>query len=219
LNLERCIEIQKKIASKALIEDKFRGVRAVAGVDQAFFDERIISGIVILDYNSLEMMESLYSIARVKFPYIPTFLSFREGPAIIKAFSLLRKRPDLLMVDGCGIVHPRFAGLATHVGVVLNIPTIGIAKRLLCGEYERVPEEENEYSIISYNGRSVGALLKSKKNCNPIVISPGHRVSLSTSIEMVKHCLKGYKLPETTRHAHIYVNEVKKKRIKPEESS
>jgi deoxyribonuclease V len=211
-NQEELLKIQRYIASEAIVYDKFRfdEINTIAGVDQAFFDDKIVSGLVILDYDSLEPMEKAYSMMHVEFPYIPGFLTFREGPVIINVFRRLKTRPDLLMVDGCGINHPRFAGLATHIGVSLNVPTIGVAKKVLCGEYDKIPEEKNDYSILSYENRDVGALFKSKKNCNPIIIAPGHRISLSTSIKIVMHCLRGYKLPEPTRLAHSYVNGVKK---------
>ena len=204
------LEIQRKIALNSKILDQFEDLEVIGGVDQAFFDDKIISGIVLLDYNSLDIINRVYTVMGVDFPYIPGLLAFREAPSIIKAFSKLRKKPDLLMVDGCGINHPRFAGLATHVGVELDVPTIGVAKKILCGKFEHEPEKVDDFSLISYKDKKVGAIFKSKKNCNPIIIAPGHKVSLESSIEIVRHCLKGYKLPEATRQAHLYVSEVKK---------
>ena len=209
-DLGALIQAQEMVASCALVQDQFGELKTIAGVDQAFLDDEIISGIVILDYDTMDVMEKVYSIKDVDFPYVPTFLSFREGPAIISAFRSLKTRPDLLMIDGCGINHPRSAGLATHIGVALDMATIGVAKKLLCGVVDK-PVSIGEYSLILLYGQYVGALFLSKKGCNPIVIAPGHKVSLNATIEIVRHCLRGHKLPEPIRFAHKYVGEIKRK--------
>ncbi len=204
------LETQKFIADRAIVEDRFETLKSIAGVDQAFFDNKVISGIVVLGYETMDVRERGYSIEEVDFPYIPTFLSFREGPAIISAFRTLKNKPDLLMVDGCGVNHPRRAGLATHVGVALDTPTIGVAKRLLCGRVKK-PTKVGECNPILLDGEPVGASLLSKKGCNPIYIAPGHRVSLCTTIKIVKHCLRGHKLPEPILIAHEYAGRVSKR--------
>ncbi|MQY54116.1 MAG: hypothetical protein GH149_02320, partial [Methanosarcinales archaeon] len=156
--------IQEGIASKAIIEDKLslKELKLVAGADQAFFyeskdeaedkQEKIISAVVVLEYPSMRFIDYSYSVMPVDFPYVPGLLSFREAPAIINAFRSLKKKPELLVIDGCGINHPRFAGLATHVGVVLDVATIGVAKNLLCGNGE-VPGVEGEERVIKYKGK------------------------------------------------------------------
>ena len=204
------IQAQEMVASCALVEDQFGELKTIAGVDQAFLDDKIISGIVILDYETMDIVEKKHSIKDVDFPYISSFLSFREGPAIISAFRSLKTRPDLLMIDGCGINHPRSAGLATHIGVALDMATIGVAKKLLCGTVE-TPINIGEYSLIILYGQYVGALLLSKKGCNPIIIAPGHKVSLSSTIDIVRYCLRGQKLPDPIRIAHKYVGDIKHK--------
>ena len=204
------IRAQEIVSSRALVEDKFGELKKIAGVDQAFLDDKIISGIVILDYDTMDVVEKKHSIKDVDFPYIPSFLSFREGPAIISAFRSLKTIPDLLMVDGCGINHPRSAGLATHIGVALDIATIGVAKKLLCGTVDK-PMNIGEHSLIILHDQYVGASLLSKKGCNPIIIAPGHKVSLSSTIDIVRYCLRGQKLPEPIRIAHKYVGDIKRK--------
>ena len=204
------IQAQGMVASYALVEDQFGELNTIAGVDQAFLDDKIISGIVILDYDTMDVVEKKHSIKDVDFPYIPSFLSFREGPAIISAFRSLKTRPDLLMIDGCGINHPRSAGLATHIGVALDMATIGVAKKLLCGTVE-TPINTGGRSLIILHDQYVGALLLSKKGCNPIIIAPGHKVSLSSTIDIVRYCLRGHKLPEPIRVAHKYVGDIKRK--------
>lgn len=219
--------IQEKIASKALIADKvsLEELKVIAGADQAFLfeskaeknkEEKIISAVVILEYPSMRFLDYSYSVIPVDFPYIPGLLSFREAPAIIEAFHSLKDKeknktpePEILIIDGCGINHPRFAGLATHVGVILDIPTIGVAKNILCG-YGETPKEEGEEKPIIYKGKKVGYLFKSKKGCKPIIVAPGHKISLHSSLIIIKNCLYRHKLPEPTRVAHNYVNKIKK---------
>jgi len=215
--------IQEEIASKAVIEDKLslKELKLVAGADQAFLhdsktenemkEEKIISAVVVLEYPSMRVIDYSYSVMHVNFPYIPGLLSFREAPAIINAFNALKNenKPELLIIDGCGINHPRFAGLATHVGVVLDVATIGVAKNLLCGS-GAVPIEEGEERVIKYKGQDIGYYLKSKKGCKPIIVAPGHKVSLHTSLKIIKNCLRAHKLPEPTRMAHLCANKIKK---------
>ncbi len=203
------LDVQKLVADRVITEDDFGELRLIAGVDQAFLDDRIISGVVVLKYDSLEVVERAYSIQPVNYPYIPTFLSFREGPAIVGTFKKLKNPPDILMVDGAGINHPRRAGIATHIGVALDVPTIGITKKILCGTGEE-PSEVGEANPLVYEGKNIGWLLKSSKRSRAIVVAPGHRVSLESSLSIVKACLRGHKLPEPARLAHGYVNELKK---------
>ena len=200
---------QKLVAERAVIRDDFGQVRLIAGVDQAFAGELILSGIVVLDYGSLDVVEKACSVEEIKYPYIPTFLSFREGPAIVSAFGKLKNRPDILMVDGAGINHPRGAGIATHVGVALDVPTIGITKKILCGTGEE-PVQVGDAAPLLYKGTAVGWLLKSNRRARPIIVAPGHRVSLESSLSIVKSCLRGHKLPEPARLAHLYVDEEKR---------
>ncbi len=204
------LSAQKLAAERAVIRDDFAPIKLIAGADQAFAGDMMLSGIVVLNYPSLEIVERVFSIEQVIFPYIPTFLSFREGPAIMSAFEKLKNRPDILMVDGAGINHPRRAGIATHIGVALDVPTIGITKKLLCGSGEE-PVEVGEASPLLYEARKVGWLLKSIKRGRAIIVAPGHRVSLESSLSIVRSCLRGHKLPEPARLAHLYANEEKKR--------
>ena len=212
-NTEDLYRIQEEIASKAIIVDNpgLEELRFIAGVDQAFLHqeaEKILSALVVLEYPSMRLVEHSYAVMPVDFPYIPGLLSFREAPVIINVFQTLNHKPDLLLIDGCGINHPRFAGLATYVGVTLDIPTIGVAKNLLCGLGE-VPNGEGEACIITYQDREVGYYLKSKKGCKPIIIAPGHMISLETSLTLVKKCICQHKLPEPLRIAHLSANKIK----------
>jgi deoxyribonuclease V len=208
LSRESLLRVQRIVAEKAIIIDDFDEIRIIAAADQAFFEEKIISGIILLNFDTLDIIERSFSIQAVSFPYIPTFLSFREGPAIVNAFRKLKTRPDIILIDGAGINHPRHAGIATHIGVALDMPTIGITKKILCGKGD-LPSQVGEGSPLVYNDKTVGWLLKSSKRSRPIAVAPGHRVSIESSLSIVKANLRGHKLPEPSRLAHEYVNSVK----------
>ncbi len=215
--IEDMYRIQEEIASKAITEDHMGALNLVGGADQAFLrlhdNEQIISAVVVLEYPSMRLLHHSSAIMPVDFPYIPGLLSFREAPAIIAAFRRLETKPDVLMIDGCGINHPRFAGLATHVGVTLDIPTIGVAKNLLCGT-GTIPARQGESSPIRYHDREVACYYKSKNGCRPLIVAPGHRVSLGTALAIVKSCIRRHKLPEPTRLAHLCANKLKRDEIR-----
>lgn len=212
--LEKLYEEQRRIAARAVLRDEFKGPELVAGADIAFIAaenaELAVAGVVVLRFPELRVVERACVVRPLDFPYVPGLLAFREAPLIMEAFRRLESEVDVLFVDGCGVNHPRFAGLATHVGMLLDVATVGVAKSVLCGD-ARTPTAEGEACPLRYRGRLVGFLLKSKGGCKPIVVAPGHRVSAETALRLVRECLRGYKLPEPTRLAHIYANEVKRR--------
>ncbi len=203
------LRAQRLVAANTILEDDFGEIELISGVDQSFKADKIISGIVVLNYRSFEIVEQVHIIQSINYPYIPTFLSFREGPAIKNAFRQLKIKPDLLMVDGAGINHPRHAGIATHIGVALNVPTIGITKKILCGSGKE-PGQVGEAEPLIYEGRQTGWLLRSSRGSRAIIVAPGHRISLDTSLSIVKQSIRGHKLPEPVRLAHEYVNDLRK---------
>ncbi len=209
LSTPSLLRAQEIVRQRAVLHNNHAAPRFVAGVDQAFMGDVIISGIVVIDYESLDVIEEVYHTGTLEYPYIPTFLSFREGPAIVSAYGKLQHTPDILMVDGCGINHPRGAGLATHIGVALDVPTIGVAKNILCGKGDE-PLEVGDVSQLVFESRQVGWLIKSCRRCRPIVVAPGHRVSMDGALEITKHMLRGHKLPEPCLLAHKFVNNIKK---------
>lgn len=213
--IEELYRLQREIAAKSLIRDdpNLKELNVIAGADQAFFyesksRENIVSAVVLLDYSSMKFIDYAYSVMPVEFPYIPGLLSFREAPAILNALHALNTKPDLLVIDGGGINHPRFAGLATHIGVTVDMPTIGVTKKLLCGT-GAIPTEEGEACVITYHDKEVGYYLKSKKGCKPIIVAPGHNVSVETSLKLIKNCIRNHKLPEPIRIAHRCANKIK----------
>lgn len=215
-SMSRLSEMQSRVADRVDLTDSY-STEYVAGVDQAFPVNRILSGAMLLN-KSMEVIDRACSIMHEAFPYFPGYLFFREGPAAIMAIKRLSVRPTLLFVDGCGIDHPQMAGMASFIGVLLDMPTIGITKNVLCGE-AKPPERVGDSSLLIYNGVPVGHLLKSGAGCRPIVIAPGHRVSMRSSLELARRYILHSKLPEPCRLAHQYVNQVKGDRFSEEELS
>jgi deoxyribonuclease V len=192
---------QKQIAGKLKLVDSFSKVKTIGGVDVAYKNKKGYGAIAIFDYRTKELIEVKKAKASIKFPYLPTYLTYREFPLIKRLFSMLNKLPTILLIDGNGILHPYCAGLATHVGVALNLPTIGVAKSLLCGEIERIPYQIGEYSAIRRDGNVIGYVLKTSKG-KPIFISPGNNISIGTALKVVKNLSWGTRLPIPLRAAH-----------------
>ena len=205
MDLASLREQQIELASQVCREDRFDQdpPRLIAGADVGFEQDGNVTraAIVLLAYPSLELVE--YQVARVAttMPYIPGFLSFREYPALLAAWELLSQKPDLLFVDGHGISHPRRLGVASHFGLLVDVPTIGVAKKRLCGRFDPLPEEPGACQLLIDKGEPLASVLRSKKRCNPLFISTGHRVSLDSALLWVNRCLRGYRLPEPTRWA------------------
>ncbi|WP_454877342.1 deoxyribonuclease V [Serratia inhibens] len=175
----------------------------IAGADVGFEQEGAVTraAIAILRYPSLELVE--YQIARVAttMPYIPGFLSFREYPALLAAWERLEQKPDLVFVDGHGISHPRRLGVASHFGLLVNVPTIGVAKKRLCGKFAPLDAVAGALAPLEDKGEQLGWVWRSKARCNPLFIATGHRVSADSALAWVQRCMAGYRLPEPTRWA------------------
>lgn len=175
----------------------------IAGADVGFEQGGDVTraAVVLLRFPSLELLE--YRIARIAttMPYIPGFLSFREYPALLAAWEQLSQRPDLLLVDGHGLSHPRRLGVASHFGLLVNQPTIGVAKRRLCGRFEPLAAEAGAKAPLMDKGEQLAWVWRSKLRCNPLFISCGHRVGMDSALHWVRQCMRGYRLPEPTRWA------------------
>jgi deoxyribonuclease V len=186
------------------IEDDFGELRVVAGVDAGFEDEGATAraAVVVLSFPDLEPVD--YAVARgpARFPYIPGFLSFREAPVILDALAMLKAPPDLVICDGQGIAHPRRLGIASHLGVLSGLPTIGCAKSLLVGRHPELPDERGAYVPLTHRREQVGWVLRTRPGVKPVYVSPGHRVGMERAVELVMACVTRYRLPETTRYAH-----------------
>jgi deoxyribonuclease V len=199
------IKIQEHIAKKVSLKNGFSKIKTIAGFDVAYLGEKAKVCGVVLDYRNLEIKEIVTHKFMAEFPYIPTFLSFREGPPIIEVYKMFKIKPDVLMIDGHGIAHPRKAGLASYIGVLLNKPTIGVAKSRLIGEYKE-PKKPFSATKLMLGKNQIGWVLKSGKNYKPIFISPGHKISFRSSLKITMRCIKDEKLPEPIRIADFYAN-------------
>jgi len=213
-SIQEAVVSQNQMAEQVVIKDKLQKTPTlIAGMDTSnnLFDptQRIFAATVILSYPELSIKETATTVEIQEFPYIPGFLGFREAPALISTFKKLSLYPDLIMVDGNGINHPRRLGIASQLGVLLNIPTIGVAKNILIGQPAGpLGEEVGSKVAVLHKEETVGMLLRTKKGARtrPIIVSAGHLVSLETAVTLVLNCIKGYKLPEPTRQAHIAAN-------------
>jgi len=194
-------KVQNALAQRVSIRPLKRDPIRIAGVDACFTGSTVVAAASLFTYPGLEHIEDAVGKKRMLFPYIPGYLSFREGPAIIKALRKLKARPDIVLFDGQGIAHPRGLGIAAHVGVVLDIPAVGCAKSRLVGEYDEPGPGKGDWSPLYYQGREVGAVLRTRDRAKPLFISPGHRIDLRTSIDIVLHAVSSYRLPEPIRRA------------------
>ncbi len=204
LTPKQAIAVQNELRGRVCLHNDFGRVRYVAGVDVGFESNKSITraAVAVLSIPNLELVE--HAIARVptSFPYVPGLLSFRELPAVLRALQQLTIRPDLCLVDGHGFAHPRRFGIACHLGVLTNIPCIGVAKSRLIGESDEPPNERGGWQPLMNKNETIGAVLRNKSNTQPLYISIGHRITLAAAMEWVLACTTRYRLPETTRHAH-----------------
>ena len=201
---EQARTIQQELRGEVVVEDRLGRVGTVAGVDVGFEQQGAITraAVVVLEFPALVQVASAVARRPTHFPYVPGLLSFREAPAVLDALASLDMQPDLLLCDGAGYAHPRRFGLACHLGVWANIPSIGVAKSHLVGAYDPVPNERGAWQPIRDRGEVIGAVVRTRVNVKPIYVSIGHRISLATAIDYVLRCTRAYRLPETTRHAH-----------------
>ena len=203
-------ELQTLLSKKVKILPLKSQPSFIAGVDCAFLKDSIVSAASLFTFPDIKPVEDVWSIRKNRFPYIPGLLSFREGPAVISALRKLKKKPDLVIFDGAGIAHPRFLGIASHVGIALDIPSIGCAKSRLIGVFKEPGGIKGEWSHLVYKGRTVGCVLRTRDNVKPVFISPGHRINTDDSIRIILKCLKNYRLPEPIRRADMLTKKIKK---------
>ena len=208
------VKIQRVLCGKLRLgKSGFPGrLRHVGGADVSYTrgDDRFFAAVVILEWPSLLTVEEATHAERVTFPYVPGLLSFREGPPLIRAFEKLRRMPDVVLFDGQGIAHPRGIGLASHMGLILDVASVGCAKTKLVGEHGEVGENVGDYAELVFGGRAVGAVVRTKERVKPIYVSQGHRVGFLQSIQLALSCCRGYRIPEPVRQAHLLVNRMRR---------
>jgi deoxyribonuclease V len=201
---EQAIALQHELRNQVILTDQLGGIRYVAGVDVGFESAGATTraAVAVLNLDDLQVIDRAIARRPTTFPYIPGLLSFREIPAVVDALEKLTTLPDLILCDGQGIAHPRRLGIASHLGLIINLPTIGVAKSLLIGNHAELADEKGSYQPLIHKGETIGVALRTRVGTKPVYISPGHRISLDTAIAYVMRCTTKYRLPETTRHAH-----------------
>ncbi|MCC6178572.1 MAG: deoxyribonuclease V [Chloroflexi bacterium] len=206
LDVAEARALQRELADRVIREDRFGDIRTVAGVDLGFPkapDGSVLgrAAVVALSFPDLDVVEERVVTRTVTFPYIPGLLSFREAPVSLEAIGALEHRPDLLLVDGHGFAHPRRFGIACHLGLLLDLPTIGCAKSILVGHAEEPGPAPGDWSPLIDRDEVVGAALRTRPKSKPIYVTIGHRVSLESAIALVLQCGRGHRIPEPTRLA------------------
>jgi deoxyribonuclease V len=215
ITYKEAVNIQHELKGKLILHDKESPgeISTIAGADISHSkqDDMFFAAVVLLACPTMDVIEEVSLTERAPFPYIPGLLTFREGPALLKAFEKLSSIPDCVIFDGQGIAHPRGIGLASHMGLFLDIPTIGCAKKRLIGVHDEVGTEVGHYTDLMLEGRIIGAVVRTKKKVKPLFVSPGHKIGLRRAVEVVLSCCRGYRLTEPVRRAHLAVNRIRSK--------
>jgi len=212
VDYKAAVAMQAELRERLILEDRLSGdIRIVAGADISCTrgDDRLFAAVVLLDAASLDVIEEATYTGKTSIPYIPGLLSFREGPALLRSFEKLRNRPDVILFDGQGIAHPRGFGLAAHMGLILDVPSVGCAKTRLVGTFREPGGRRGQHSPLVCNEKRIGAVLRTKDRVKPVFVSQGHRVSLESAVKIVLQCARRYRIPEPIRRAHILVNRMR----------
>lgn len=198
------VVLQNALRQRVERVDRLSLIRHVAGVDVGFEEGGGVAraAVAVLAFPDLERVATAVARCPAEFPYVPGLLAFRELPAILAALARLNTAPDLILCDGQGIAHPRRFGIASHLGVLLDVPTIGVAKTRLIGRHDELPDVKGAWTPLIDGAETIGAVLRTRAGVKPVYVSIGHRVSLKTAIELTLACVTRYRLPETTRQAH-----------------
>jgi deoxyribonuclease V len=199
---QEAIAIQQRLQSSVVTENRLETVRMIAGVDVGFPGEMAQAAVVVLRYPELEPVDYALSQRPVTFPYVPGLLAFREGPVVMDALEQLRTDPDLLIFDGQGLAHPRRMGIATHIGVLVDRPSIGCAKSRLCGEHHQPADARGSMTRLTDGDEVIGMVVRTRDGVKPVFVSIGHKVDLETAVTYVLNCCRKYRLPEPIRYAH-----------------
>lgn len=207
---EEAKRLQKKLCKYVRIKPLDRPIRSVAGADASYLGDKVIGVISVFSYNDMRLIEEAWSIDTVRLPYIPGLLSFREGPSLLQALMKLSFIPDLILFDGHGICHPERFGLASHMGVILDLPTIGVAKSILLGKYEEPGPERGEWSHVLADEEIIGVVLRTRPYRKPLFISPGHLINFEDSIRVVLNCCGKFRIPEPLRRSHMVSRDIKR---------
>jgi deoxyribonuclease V len=209
------VALQKSLRAQVRPSGDIGRITRVAGSDASYTrgSNVIFAVVVVLRYPDLALVERVWAKSETAFPYIPGLLSFREGPSLLEAFLKVRSEPDVIFFDGQGIAHPRGLGIASHMGILLDRPTVGVAKRLLVGTAAEPAGNRGATAPILRDGETIGMAVRTRERAKPVYVSSGHRIGLIPAVDLVVATARGYRLPEPTRQAHLYANEVRREQI------
>ncbi|KPK90821.1 MAG: endonuclease V [Deltaproteobacteria bacterium SM23_61] len=208
---QEAVRIQEKLRKRLRLRTSKAPFKTVAAADASYSrtDEKLFAAFLIFSYPDLTLLETAAARGRSSFPYIPGLLSFREAPILLKAFSKLERHPDVILIDGQGIAHPRSMGIATHLGILLNLPSIGCAKSRLYGKEAEPGLEQGSFVPLLEGEQTLGMIVRTRTGVKPVYVSPGHRMDMEGSVKMVLSLCRGYRIPEPLRQAHILVNQLR----------
>ena len=211
LTPREAMRFQERWRERVVLDDRLGNLRWVAGADLAFDPETDLAfaGVIVYRFPEMQEVERRMARRRLRFPYVPGLLSFRESPVLLAAFARLHTEPDLILIDGHGRAHPRRFGIACHLGVLFDKPTIGCAKSRLVGEHAEPGTQAGSTAPLLLEGERVGVVLRTRDNVRPIYVTQGNRVSLETAVRLVRQCLDGFRIPKPTREADHYVRELR----------
>jgi deoxyribonuclease V len=213
LSEPEAVALQRELATQVDVSEPLGRCDLIAGADVSYnrFSDIIYAGVVVWRASDDTVVERVSAVTETHFPYVPGLLSFREAPALLEAFAKLKTTPDVVMLDGQGIAHPRRMGIGSHIGLWLQVPTVGCAKSKLYGRYEDPATEAGSVSPLFAGRQVIGKVVRTKDNVSPVFVSPGHCINLNGSVQAVLAGVRGYRLPEPTRLAHLFVNEERRK--------
>jgi deoxyribonuclease V len=212
VSTQQALEIQRHLRHEIKLMPLPDSIEYVAGIDVSYsrITRTLWGGVVVFAYRGLVRIEEKWAKDQSLFPYVPGLLSFREIPVLLRALKQIRTLPDVILCDGQGIAHPRGVGIASHLGLVLDTPTVGCAKSRLVGEFRAVGEKKGNFASLRYEGRVVGAVLRTRAGAKPIFVSPGFKITLQEAISITLNCTTKYRIPEPVRSAHLFVNELRR---------
>jgi deoxyribonuclease V len=211
LSYKEAIEIQHRLASQVRFTEIRKKPKIVAGLDCAFSNDgkKIFAAAIVIDLSDFSVIETTIATRKVEFPYIPGLLSFREAPVCIDTIEKVKTTPDVFIIDGQGIAHPRRLGIACHIGLLIDKPTIGCAKSRLIGTFDEPGSKKGSYADLMDSGENIGAVLRTRTNVKPVYVSVGHKCTLDDAVSIVLECTTKYRLPEPSRLAHQLVGQAK----------
>ena len=213
LSATEAVALQRELASRVDVRTPLTDFRLVAGADVSYtrYSNRFYAAVVVVRVSDGQVIEEQGAVAEVTVPYVPGLLSFREAPVLLEAFAKVESEPDVVVCDGQGIAHPRRLGLASHVGLWLDRPSVGCAKSLLTGKFKEPARKAGSLAPLVDRGEVVGNVVRTKDGVQPVYVSAGHRIDLPSAVRVVLATVRGYRVPEPTRQAHLHVNELRRR--------